>query len=146
MLKYPSIGALSYGQLALLIFWINPTCLQYSVNSFDMYRPPRLLQKYQVLSINTQLEIQRFLHGTSCQFTGNVFICNIGNETSVMQLDNGTVISLTAVCKKQTCEISTPYLIGFFCNIISIQFVLKHLVGYTFFVSQILFYHNREQL
>lgn len=43
------------------------------------------------------------------QLGGDVFVGNARNHTAVMQIKDGTVITLAAVFQEQVCEIRTPF-------------------------------------
>ena len=53
--------------------------------------------KYQ-FPFDLWLGIQRLLQCPDCKITGDVTVCDAGNNTSIMQIDDGAVIAYFMIC------------------------------------------------
>ena len=62
------------------------------------------------LPLDLWLGIQRLLQCPDRKVAGDVTIRDAGNDTSIMQNDDGAVIAHFMICKEKIGEISTPFL------------------------------------
>ena len=96
VLKYLSIGALSYGYPALLILCVTAIRLQYSVKSLEVYWLPWSLCKIKY-SFDFRLGLYNFAQCAYSKLWRYIPISYAGDNTSVMQIYNCTVISLASI-------------------------------------------------
>ena len=91
-----------------------------------------------------RLRIQSFLQSSNSKITGNAAICNTGNHTSVVQIQDGAVVANFVICKKKIGEIRTPFLIDLVCSEILLAFIVKYLMRLPMLITRFLWAHNRS--
>ena len=65
------------------------------------------------MSLTNQCSLQ----STNCKITCDMLICYAGDNTSIMQIYDCTVVAYIMVLQKQIGKIGTPFLIDFICCI-----------------------------
>ncbi len=60
-----------------------------------------------------------------------MFICNTGNQTSFVQVNDGTVITLAPICKKKIREIGRPLTIYFLGREVLIKLVFRECEAFS---------------
>lgn len=135
MLKYLSIGALSYVYSALLMLWVTWTDSQNSVKTFEGV--PNSLVAMQDQPV-FPLQLQCFPQGTDNKFAGDVLVCYTGNHAAVIKFYDDTVMPHILVLQEQVREVRTPFLIWSISTEVLFQPVFEHFVGLPRSISRFL--------
>ena len=70
-------------------------------------------------------------------------ICNTGDNTPVMEINNAAVVPHIMVLQKKMREIGTPFLIDFIRSEILLQLVFKHFMWFPVLIIRLLPTDNR---
>ena len=65
-------------------------------------------------------------------------VCYAGNNASIMQIYDCTVVSYIMVLQKQISKICTPFLIDFICRKVLLYFVFKYFMWFTMLIVRLL--------
>ncbi len=84
-----------------------------------------------------RLGIQCLLQCTYCKFAGNMPVCNTGNHTPVVKVNDAAVVPHTMVFQEQVCEIRAPFLVDGLCSEILVQLVFKHFMRFSLRIIRI---------
>ena len=61
-------------------------------------------------------------------------VCYAGNNTPVMQIQDCTVVTDFMISAKQVGKICAPFLIGFLCRKVLLEFIFKYFMWFAMFI------------